>query len=201
MPLASESIGTRRIRCDRQTRLWIDSRRGAGIMRHGGASLSMKAYLCEPGVSGADRTPDQRLGAAPSRGVRHYPRRRICRKSNLFTRPPPVPHKSPRRGNRRVRRDGGWRGTWHSVPKSCRGSIHGLRRPARRPGRHAGAEASRQVATPSSPSSASRRRAIPANGCRGWSNQDRNCAISSSRLSSAGASGTGAGEGEARTTG
>ena len=144
IPLASESIGTRRIRCDRQTRLWIDSRRGAGIMRHDGASSSMKAYLCEPGVSGADRTPDQRPGAAPSRGVCHYPRRRICRKSNLFTRPPPMPRKSPRRGNRRVRRDGGWRGTWHSVPKSCRGSIHGPRRPARRPGRHAGAEASRE---------------------------------------------------------
>ena len=60
-------------------------------MRHDGASLSMKAYLCEPGVSGADRTPDQRPGAAPFRGVCHYPRRRICRKSNLFTRSPAVP--------------------------------------------------------------------------------------------------------------
>jgi hypothetical protein len=54
--------------------------------------------VCEPGVSGADRTPDQRPGAAPSLGVRHYPRRRICRKSNLFTRPPPVPRKSPGEG-------------------------------------------------------------------------------------------------------
>jgi hypothetical protein len=61
-------------------------------MRHDGAFLSMKASLCEPGVSGADRTLDQRPAAAPSRGVRHYPRRWICRKSNLFTRPPPVPH-------------------------------------------------------------------------------------------------------------
>ena len=60
-------------------------------MRHDGASLSMNAYLCEPGVSGADRTSDQRPGAATSRGIRHYPRRRICRKSNLFTRSPPVP--------------------------------------------------------------------------------------------------------------
>ena len=60
-------------------------------MMHDGASLSMKAYLCEPGVSGADRTPDQCPVAAPSRGVCHYPRRWICRKSNLFTRPPPVP--------------------------------------------------------------------------------------------------------------
>ena len=60
-------------------------------MGHDDASWSMKASLCEPGVSGADRTPDQRPVATPSRGVRHYPRRRIRRKSNLFTRPPPVP--------------------------------------------------------------------------------------------------------------
>jgi hypothetical protein len=33
-------------------------------MVHDGASLSMKAYLCEPGVSSADRTSDQRPGAA-----------------------------------------------------------------------------------------------------------------------------------------
>ena len=41
-------------------------------MGHDDASWSMKASLCEPGVSGADRTPDQRPVAAPSRGVRHY---------------------------------------------------------------------------------------------------------------------------------
>jgi hypothetical protein len=60
-------------------------------MVHDGASLSMKAYLCEPGVSSADRTSDQRPGAATPRGVCHYPRRWICRKSNLFTRSPSVP--------------------------------------------------------------------------------------------------------------